>query len=433
MICAGAVAACVPDGGVPFIEVISAADPGVRAAELLGDTSSTSLDTARLGPIAGDVGTVRYHGDQQKRVYLFTGDISAGVSTGSALHLPQQPVPFPDSSTPLAVDITPFDPNQWMSVRAYDVGLCSAPPIPELLADLVWENLATTLTQGLDVTFATSLAARRVEPAGFTPVLRTNDTYDPQGDRLRFRVTYFAPNVGGRQGCDDVTLRIAAELGWKREPAVISYPPQCLHPSDPGHVFATQDGTTWDFVGVVHSVQVRASSSGCVVLGDIEEGLEDELRAGLPHAFGQGILDALLVDPELFGVPLEDIRPCTCDTQCSSLSPEGPLPYGVAGRRHRCKLTRLGPEPCGECWVQLDPDRLHARPEGLEVVVAEDEDDPQAAALLSSDPGRLLLCNPGRAAVRSDRPPERLPLPGEITIPLLPLPEPEPFCRREDG
>lgn len=100
---------CIPDGGAPFVEVVSDSDPDVTAAELLSDESSTVLGTRRLGTIAGDVGEVRYDGDAQKRIYLLSGDVRAGISSGAALHLPQQPVPWPDSSSPLVVDIDDFD------------------------------------------------------------------------------------------------------------------------------------------------------------------------------------------------------------------------------------------------------------------------------------------------------------------------------------
>ncbi len=423
---------------MPFVEVISDSDPSVTAAELLADESSTALGARRLGSIAGDVGEVRYDGDEQKRSYLLAGDVREGASSGAALHLPQQPVAWPDSPAPLTVDIGPFDPSQWMSLRSYDVGLCSAFPGPAT-PDLFWNEIAAGFIAGLDGALASSLEGERKEPATFTPVLRTGNTYDAQGDRFRFSYNFAALRVderlpwwpGGAVGCDDVDLRIAGELGWARRRGVISYPPQCLSESDPGHVIATDDGSTWDFVGVVVDLDVEAHSSGCVVLESIEEGVADQVRDGLPRAFGQAILDALLVDPNALGVSVEDIRPCTCDTECSDLSPEGPLPY-APGRRHRCKLTRGGPEPCGECWVQLDPDRLHARPEGLEIVLAEDETDPQASFLERTLPGAI-LCSPRRLSVPSSEPPLLGSLPGtlEIAPPGPPVPI-EPTCRREE-
>jgi len=182
---------------------------------------------------------------------------------------------------------------------------------------------------------------------------------------------------------------------------------------------------------VVNELDVDASSSGCLVLGLIEEGVADGLRSSLPRAFGQAILDGLLVDPTDFDVPLEDIRPCKCDTECSSLSDDGPLDYGPPGRRHRCKITDPNPlDPCGECWIQLDPDRVHARPEGLEVVIAEDASDPQADFLSSSLVGSLTMCNPRRLSVGSGDPPESIELPGHISVPILPPPNDEPSCRR---
>lgn len=323
--------------------------------------------------------------------------------------------------------------NQWTSLRAYDVGLCSAPPDETFAPQLKWAELAEAFIHGLDAGFKRDLLAERTQPGSFTPVVRAGNTYDAQGDRFRFHVTYFAPRIGDRLGCDDVTLDITGELGWARRPAVISYPPQCLSESDPGHTIVTADGQTWDFVGVIESLAVEAHSSGCIVLSDIEDGVADGLRASLPRSFGRAILDALLVDPnEYFDVPVEDIRPCTCDTECSDLSPQGPIPYGPPGRRHRCKLTRLGAHPCGECWIQLDPDRVQARPEGLEVVLAEDEADPQAASLEASFAGSVFLCSEQRLSVEAGTTPLRLELPGTIDVAAGPPAPTEPSCRREE-
>lgn len=425
---------CIPDAGVPFVEVISDTDPSITAAELLADESGTVLGTVRLGSVAGDVGAVRYDGDAQKRVYLLAGDVRAGVSSGSVLHLPQQPVPWPDSTEPLTVDIDAFDPNQWMSLRAYDVGICSAFPDVNFAPQLFWNDVATGLIQGLDAAFQSSIEGERLEPATFTPVLRAGSTYDAQGDRFRISYSYKADRIEDDVfgiGCDDVSLAIDIELGWARRPAVISYPPQCLSESDPGLVIATDDGNTWDFVGVVESLEVAASAPVCGQLDAIEDGVAAQLRDALPRPFGRAILDSLLVDPNAFGVPVEDIRPCTCDTQCSDLSPDGSLPY-APGRRHRCKLTRLGPDPCGECWVQLDPDRLHARPEGFEIVLAEDGADPQLAFIEPALPGAV-LCRPERLSRASGTEPLLESLPGVIEVAPPEPPTPiEPTCRREE-
>ncbi len=245
-------AGCPPGTRLNFIEVHSRSYPSLIAAAAPGPQTSTSLDNAQLGAISADVGSVRYDTDVQKRIYLFGGDIHEGLSSADVLEMPLEAMPIPGPGGPVTVDIGPFHPEKWMSMRAYDVGLCSVYPdtsgISPLLRQLTWDGVAKSFIQGVDSAFAAS-GATRTGSATFTPILRTNGTYDPEGDRFRFSATYFAQNLGGAVGCDSVTLQISAEMGWHRQPAVVSYPPQCLYPSAPGNTIQTHDGQTWDFPG----------------------------------------------------------------------------------------------------------------------------------------------------------------------------------------
>ncbi len=306
-------------------------------------------------------------------------------------------------------------------MRAYDVGLCSLYPDPAVFPQLQWPSVAKGFIDGLDRAFAGAGHATRTGPATFTPVLRTGANFDPEGDRFRFSATYFAQNLG----CNDVTVDISAEMGWHRTPGAVLYPPQCLFQSDPGITLVPQDGYTWDFPGVIYALNINARSSGCLLLSEIRTQLFDALtnaETGLPGAFDRAILDQLLINPRTFGVPDDQIRPCTCDTQCSEFAPEGPLPY-APGHRHRCKLTDPNPDhPCGECWIQINPDRIQARPEGLEIVLAEDGSDPQASLLESA----IVLCSPTRLSRLPGSDPREATLPGSISVPASP--PAEPFC-----
>ena len=74
-------------------------------------------------------------------------------------------------------------------------------------------------------------------------------------------------------------------------------------------------------------------------------------------------------------------------------------------------------------------DRIHARPEGLEIVLAEDETDPQASALAASMAGPF-VCNPARLSIAAGDPPEPFALVGTIEVPAEALTPTEPTCRR---
>ncbi len=393
---------------------------------------------SQLGAIAGDVGRIRYDADSQKRIYLFGGDIREGLTSADVLQLPQQAMPIPGPGGPTSVDISPFDPTKWLSLRAYDVGLCSMVPSQNVhpFEALGWAAIANQFVLRLDRAFEDQYQAVRTEPATFTPVFHTALDFDPERDGFRISGTYHADKIPVTRSllqCDDVTFNIAADVDWSRTPATITFPPQCLSPSEPGEAIQTSDGQTWDFPGVVHSLSVQITSQ-CSTSGSVESRIESFLRGVLVHAFNQMILDDLLVDPMHFGVQADQIRPCTCDIECSADFSQ-PLPY-APGRRDRCKMIDPGGGggPCGECWVQLDPDRIQARPEGLEIVLAEDESDPQASMLVHSEWGRRLLCQADRLSVRPTDPPAQSALPGTITVPLAvlapQLPEPAPeVCR----
>ena len=134
--------------------------------------------------------------------------------------------------------------------------------------------------------------------------------------------------------------------------------------------------------------------------------LAASLTTALPGAFLFAIRDSLLQPAFLFGL---EPKPCTCDVECvatsSSVLGEWPNPYGNgSGQRHRCIQDIVGR---GTCGVQLEADRIAFRPDGFEVVLAEDESDPQFATVLRNPDVELpqirALCEVGRSPT-PDRP-----------------------------
>ncbi len=189
----------------------------------------------QLGTIAGDVGRVRYDADSQKRIYLFGGDIREGLTSADVLQLPQQAMPIPGPGGPTSVDISPFDPTKWLSLRAYDVGLCSMVPSQNVhpFEALGWAAIANQFVLRLDRALADQYQAVRTQPATFTPVFRTALDFDPQGDGFRISGTYHAQKIPVTRSlfeCDDVTFDIAADVGWSRAPATITFPPSACLP-----------------------------------------------------------------------------------------------------------------------------------------------------------------------------------------------------------
>lgn len=133
----------------------------------------------------------------------------------------------------------------------------------------------------------------------------------------------------------------------------------------------------------------------CVLAGLIEDSVADQLR-GITRDFNSqlSVIIGLIAGTRAtrdFGIPASDLRTCTSDDDCRVSS-------FLGNRRHSC----IG----GVCdGFRIEVRRLNVRPEGLEIVLAEDEADPQFAllngrpGLLPGDPG---LCQTGRRSVPDD-------------------------------
>ncbi len=386
------VSSCIPGGSLPFFELDSATDPDlIRSYAAARPHANFGGSPVDIGLVAGDVGRVRYNLDDQKRAFLFEGDLSTGIESGGWLHLPQ----MDPGSTVREQDITSFDPSKWNSFRVYDSGMCSS--------FVSWDLYGLAFLLGIQDSFQASSENGRLTRGRLHPKLMalrgSGDVLSRDDDRIvaSFRLT--ADHVGGRPsefgiGCDGPTMDVDVEFAPERFNGAVCAVPQCLYPSAPGGCIQTADGSTFDFGARV--VSLHASVSGCGAKnGAVAAKIEKRLRKSLPVALVRAIRQLSLRDPRTVGVAEADIRPCTCDTECTEFA-NGGSPY--PGRRHVCHLFPNEFPARGECWVELEPDRVNLRPDGLEIVYAEEDTDIQWS-LLDGTAAGMNMCSPTRNAI----------------------------------
>jgi hypothetical protein len=250
-------------------------------------------------------------------------------------------------------------------------GVLGLPGLAELVTDAV--DGAVLSAEGI-------FGGSRVGSAMVQPVIRaqrSGTSLTDDKDAIRFTADYHADSVELHDfiniKCEDIDMHLEFELGFERIPGGISIAPGCHQQGDPGGFLQTNDGFTYDYTGVVYDVRVSVPQF-CVL--PIADAMSNGIRASIPGAFGSAIADASLVDPGLFG--LKPVA-CTCDDDCNEFADGGAV-YGYeGGRRPRCHFEGDPAEGEGQCWLQLEIDRLNVRPEGLEAVLMEDEEDRQLA------------------------------------------------------
>ncbi len=385
-------ASCGPTPPGTF-EVISASSPTRSRGFFVADRLNSAADPVVLGPLASDVGSVRYELDDQRRAFLFDGDLRTGVSSGGFLHLPRNPV----AGALRTVDITPFDPSKWRSFRIYDAGLCSAvaawtgstgtPGVPAI---------APTIITAFDGALAGDPVCNRrffrIQAATVTPILRGSATAggaETPSDRIRFSSVYRAQSAGlGGIECSPVHLTLTVEFGFRAVPGTLWSAPQCAAPD------ATPVPGTIDFEGVIDPGGITAQVQGfCNVGGAIEDSIRTQLYAQLPDLVRIAVRGALLAPPSMFGFDETAGRACNCPEDCDSRATDGSA-WPAWGVRHSCVA--------GSCGIQLEPDRLNIRPEGLEVVLMEDNRDAQFSIFSLSPTGPMIqpiLCGVGHNGV----------------------------------
>lgn len=341
---------------------------------LVPDQENVGAGPARLGDLAGGATEVGYAIGTQRTAYLFGGDLAAGIENG-----PFHTLPAYDSSSGSIVveDDIPWmvaevgPPQTWNSFRVYDSGECSIllDFQEELFPGLV-PAFAPTLTSEIDQVFAQcdrheNERFERVSEATVTPVLRARagggaGALGIDTDRIRYEARYRAPSVGG---CAPVNLDVRFELG--------------LEPAPGGGV-----------QGVVENVWAEVAGF-CIVEGTIEDRIVEKITEAAPSALSNAIRDRLLLDPRQLGIDEGSIATCAQDNECATAWPWG--------SNHRCHVQ--DGEERGECWIQVDVDRANVRPEGLELVLFEDDTDPQRSLLTDTPSGELLeflACGPDR-------------------------------------
>ena len=335
------------------------------------------------------------------------------------------------------LNIAPFDTSKWTSARVSDVGLCSLElgwrrtgTVPRQLG-LPNGGFAGLLTRAVDGAFtgiAELRGASRVGDASVQPIFRSERVRGrlvPR-DTTRFTATYFADEFlaqafGFQQQCNDVTITVEFEFGLRRlDQVLISNAPQCLSPGGPGGVLIRQAGPSYDHAAVVSNVSIDMSQA-CVWEGPFEEAAATQIRGLLPSLFTQVIRDAGLIDPRSFGIPQAEIRACSCDSECNDFAPNGAALDLASVPRSRCHFQGSPQPGGGECWAQLEFDRVEFTPQGLEVVISEDESDVQQGvleALFARSGGdfvRNLVCGPDRLWIR---PNVDLSVPANVVRPL---------------
>lgn len=324
-------------------------------------------DPGLLGDLAGRIGGALYRFDDQASAYLFEGDLRAGISAGPALQLPRF-----DPEAAMVIDGRGERPWQevtlaagaWSSFRVYDSGECSV--VLDWEDDLlVFPSFAGAVMDALDRNFARcdkheNLRFERVEDAEITPLFRARrggSALEVDTDMIQVRTRYRALSIGG---CSPVNLDVRFDLGFR-------------------------SGGDGEIIGVVENVWSEVADF-CIAESAIEDSVNQRLATRVPGALAAAVRDRFLLDPrDLLEAP--DIPGCTNDADCATSWPWG------AG--HRCKA--VGGR--NECWIQIAVDRINLRPEGVELVLFEDDDDPQRALFRETPQGptfEALLCGPER-------------------------------------
>lgn len=380
---------CIGDPGpLSFIQVTGADSPGEARGFVLRKGENGGGNAAEMGAAAGDVGAVEYLMSERYRPYLLSGDLEQGIAGGAFLALPRS------LDTVMRYEGVER-PELWTSFRVVDAGRCSA--------FVPWKDIAGYLVGALDARLRKNPAAQgitRTSAGRVTPVLRARRAGAPylseDDDSVRLEATYHADRIGApgdsALGCDDVTLTAHIEVGFRPVTGAVHHTADCRFPGEAGRVIEVPGSR--DFEGVVRGVSVDVDAPACPIDGFLRVAIEQALEAVLPGATATTMRNRLLRDPRDLGIAPADIRPCECDSECDLSSDLGPA---YPGARHRCHHDRGAPAGTpGECWVQLEADRLAFRPEGLEVVLSDGDDDPQMGLFTSNLLLGWYLCSPTR-------------------------------------
>lgn len=378
MLAVSLVTGCFPEvdpDDLEYFEVFNSAGDSHFSPLVPG--RSVGADPARLDGIASDMVRAEYSISPQRRPFLLEENLAEGIMAGDYLHLPQE-APDEIFRTELIAD-----PTKWNSFRVYDAGLCSLHAPWELFADRFINGFASnwaasTAIEDGELLQASVTGVIRAEPGAGSPDLTTD------ADSIRANIVLHAGELSLTGGtgffgfvldlfqaeCSNVTFDVSFEFSQRptEQPILITPPigfdlppgwPVDECPPGPGGVFImAPDGFTQDIAGEVNDVSVSVSGCG-VANGEVASGFEQALRESLPSSVRAGLLDNLLFRARDLGIPPDMVRPCACDNQCNIFAEGGPA---YPGKRHRCVVSQLIPEVVGECYVQLEPDRVNVQP-----------------------------------------------------------------------
>lgn len=390
----------------------------------------------------GRIGQIRQHIDNQKRIFLFSGDLATGIKEGLFMQVPQPD--FCRVATFQTFDVP--SSHFWTSLRVYDSGRCSL--------RFPWDTLITELFEELDPALRRGdNPIPRISDAIVKPIFRAPRRWEApvsglDGDTLSME---FRVDLGDVESCDEgTTANIKLRLGLERVTGRLD-PRPCdrnICDADPGFFDTTGilcsttiselspsprdlEGT-FDFPGVVDATigapeprgecgaitaVFETGRFGDVYAGDVvRRRIRNGIERRLPGIIRRVIRNKLLISPTAFaesfgafGFPVSiDAQRCLCDAECDLNASRLGTRVAYPGFRHRCDQNEL------QCHVQLEPKRFNIRPDGLEVVLAENEDDVQFELLMKFAPdgmsslGRLGAPNRG-TAFASRTPPLFLP------------------------
>lgn len=355
--------ACAPEEQVTFTGPV-----GSATYLPLPDANLAEGPKNLLGTVGSSIGDAEYLIGDETRVFVFEGDITNGVTAGFFVQLPQS---FPATTRfEVMPGLVPYQ-----SFRIYDQGRCSTRLNWSVLAPQVIQLVQGVLSglsddRVLDSTPRYgSMFRARLQGNG----VRDEDVlmFDVEAHALRFGPVGFSCDQGDYQV--SLGFSLLTRDGRIAPPGVdpLNDAPSGTDPYDLEVPVPSSEGAV-DIRGVVQRAEVDLyglCGNELVLTG----GLEGGLALLVPYIVTEAIRGILLVDPRTIGIPPRYIRACTADTDCNLYAPGGPA-YG-GGARHRCHIPSGA--TAGECWYQLEPERVHGRPVGLEIVLAEDESDPQ--------------------------------------------------------
>ena len=162
-------------------------------------------------------------------------------------------------------------------------------------------------------------------------------------------------------------------------------PPWCRRVDSDGSI-----PNAYDPLVAVSGLMVNVAPDHCFG-GASPEILQDtvyrKLASLLPRGIASAIRDKLLQPNIVFSTVDFPLRRCDCDYECAEFDVSRPTnPFGEGtGGRHRCVERK--------CYFQLEMDRVVVRPEGLDIVLSEDEHDPQTGLLAGWPPVAIVAAS----------------------------------------